>query len=94
MQVDHNNPRFEYDLNGEKLTGVEEETDLGVTIQKTLKSTKQCRKAANTATAIMKTIQRNFHYRDKKVYVKLYKHYVRPHLEFAEQTWSLGSSDF
>jgi hypothetical protein len=67
---------------------VEEETDVGVIMQKNLKPTKQCHKAANTATGVLRTIQRNFHYRDKKVYVQLYKQYVRPHLEFASPAWA------
>jgi hypothetical protein len=37
---------------------------------------------------VLKTIWRNFYYRDKKVYVNLYKQYVRPHLEFSAAAWS------
>jgi hypothetical protein len=75
---------------GVKLKVVEEETDVGVIIQKNLKPTKHCQKAANTATGVLRTIQRNFHYRDKKIYVKLklYKQYVRPHLEFVSPAWA------
>jgi hypothetical protein len=29
-----------------------------------------------------------FHYRDRFTFVRLYKQYVRPHLEFASQAWS------
>jgi hypothetical protein len=52
-----------------------------------LKPAKQCQKAANTTAAVLKTVQRNFHYRDKLVFVPLYKQYVRPHLEFAVPAW-------
>ena len=31
---------------------------------------------------------RAFRYRDRKTFVKLYKQYVRPHLEFAVTAWS------
>ena len=31
---------------------------------------------------------RAFNYKDKNIFVKLYKQYVRPHLEFAVQAWS------
>jgi hypothetical protein len=75
-------------MNGIKLKVVDEETDVGVIVQKNLKPTKQCQKAANTAMGVLKSIQRNFHYRDKRVYVQLYKQYVRPHLEFACPAWS------
>jgi hypothetical protein len=33
-------------------------------------------------------LTKNFIYRDKHVYIKLYKQYVRPHLEFASPAWS------
>jgi hypothetical protein len=59
-----------------------------VIIHNDLKPAKQCQKAANTAAAVLKTVQRNFHYRDKLVFVRLYKQYVRPHLEFAVPAWS------
>ena len=67
---------------------VEEERDIGVLIHRSLKPSKQCKKAAATAGAVLKTITRNFHYRDRNVFLRLYKQYVRPHLEFASQAWS------
>jgi ribonuclease P/MRP protein subunit RPP40 len=33
-------------------------------------------------------ITRAFHYRDRNTFISLYKHHVRPHLEFAVQAWS------
>ena len=70
------------------MTVVEEERDIGVLIHRSLKPSKQCKKAAATAGAVLKTITRNFHYRDRNVFLRLYKQYVRPHLEFASQAWS------
>jgi hypothetical protein len=67
---------------------VDDETDVGVIVQNNMKPAKQCQKAANTAAAVLKTVQRNFHFRDKNVFVRLYKQYVRPHLEFAVPAWS------
>ena len=37
---------------------------------------------------VLGQIGRAFHFRDKHVFVKLYKTYVRPHLEFAGQAWA------
>jgi hypothetical protein len=88
MHVGRNNPRYDYYMDGIKLKVVEEETDVGVTIHSSLKPARQCQKAANTAAAVLRTVQRNFHYRDKTVFVRLYKQYVRPHLEFAVPAWS------
>jgi ribonucleases P/MRP protein subunit RPP40 len=34
-------------------------------------------------------LAKNFHYRDKHVFLKLYTQHVRPHLEFATPAWSL-----
>ena len=31
---------------------------------------------------------KNFHYRDRHVFKKLYVQYVRPHVEFASPAWS------
>ena len=37
---------------------------------------------------ILGSISRAFHYRDRYVFVNLYKTYVRPHLEFCTAAWS------
>ena len=49
---------------------------------------RQCNIAAGRATTVLNQIRRNFHYRDKHTFVKLYKQYVRPHLEFAGPAWA------
>jgi hypothetical protein len=33
-------------------------------------------------------LRRNFHYRDRHTFLRLYKQYVRPHLEFSAPAWS------
>ena len=67
---------------------VEEEKDIGVTVHKSLKPAKHCRKAAGIAGAVLRQLTRNFHYRDRYVFKKLYVQYVRPHLEFASPAWN------
>ena len=64
------------------------ERDLGVTIDRTLKPTNQCKKAAAKARVVLSQITKNFHYRDRKHFINLYKQYVRPHLEFASPAWA------
>jgi hypothetical protein len=88
MHIGASNPKYEYTMNGTKLKAVTEETDVGVIMQNNLKPSKQCQRAANTATRVLKTIWRNFYYRDKKVYLNLYIQYVRPHLEFSVTAWA------
>jgi hypothetical protein len=41
-----------------------------------------------TVAPLIPQITRCFHYRDKKVFLRLYTQYVRPHLEFATPAWS------
>jgi hypothetical protein len=83
-----NNPLYEYEMLGQKLGEVESERDIGVTVNKNLKPSSQCAKAAGTARTVLGQISRSFHYRDKKTFVKLFVTYVRPHLEFCTPAWS------
>ena len=88
MYIGPGNPGHKYMMDGEELAKVDEERDIGVVVTKTLKPSRQCQQAANTAGAVLKQITRNFHYRDRKHFLKLYCQYVRPHLEFSVPAWS------
>jgi hypothetical protein len=88
MHVGRNNPGYKYSIDGQELSEVDEEKDIGVIVQRNLKPGKQCEKAANLAAAVLRQIERNFHYRDRKVFVRLYKQYVLPHLEFSSPVWA------
>jgi hypothetical protein len=70
MHVGRGNPRYTYYMNGIELSTTEEEVDVGITVQSSLKPGKHCEKAANRANAILKLIQRNFHYRDRHVFIR------------------------
>ncbi len=88
MHIGRNNPEHKYSMGGLELTAVDKEKDVGVTIHRSLKPERQCKKAANTAMAVLRQIQQNFHFRDRNIFVRLYKQYVRPHLEFATPAWN------
>ena len=88
MHVGRNYPRCEYRMAGEVLTVVEEEKDISVTVHSSLKPSKHCQKIAATASAVLRQLTKNFHYRDRHVFKKLYVQYVRPHVEFASLAWS------
>ena len=88
MHVGKNNPKHEYKMGGQKLAVVTEEKDIGVTITSNLKPTKHCQKAAGMEGAVLTQITRNFHFRDRHVFKRLYVQYVRPHVEFASPCWS------
>ena len=75
-------------MEGTQLEVVEEEKDIGVIVHRSLKPSRQCKKAAGIATAVLRQLARNFHYRDKNTFKNLYVRYVRPHLEFATPAWS------
>ena len=83
MHIGKNNPRHEYFMRGNKLTTTEEERDVGVIFTSNLKPSAQCSKAAGCATSVLNQLKRNFHFRDRHIFVNLYKQYVRPHLEFS-----------
>ena len=93
MHVGRNNPCFEYNMSGVKLTVVEEEKDIGVMVQKNMKPGKHCKKSAGIAGAVLRQLTKNFHFRDRFIFKKLYIQYVRPHLEFASPAWSPWQRD-
>ena len=88
MHVGKNNPQFDYYMAGTKLKVVEEEKDIGVIIHKSLKPSAHCKRVADTANAVLRQLTKNFHFRDRHVFKKLYIQYVRPHVEFASPSWS------
>jgi ribonuclease P/MRP protein subunit RPP40 len=59
-----------------------------VIITKNLKPRAQCSKAAGRAMTVLGQIRRNFHNRDCDTFLRLYKQYVRPHLQFATPSWA------
>jgi hypothetical protein len=88
MHIGLRNPRHPYFMNGVKLGTTEEEKDVGVYVDPTLKPSNHCKKVVEKARAILNQITKNFHYRDKHTFLRLYKQYMRPHLEFASPAWS------
>lgn len=88
MHMGRNNPKFSYTMAGKSLLETMEEKDIGVKIANNLKPSSQCAAAAKTAQGVLSQITRAFHYRDRHVFMNLYKQYVRPHLEFATAAWA------
>ena len=81
------NREFEYVMGGQVLEKVESEKDVGVMIHQSLKPSLQCAKAAGKANQVLGQLSRSITYRDKQTFLKLYKVYVRPHLEYAVASW-------
>jgi hypothetical protein len=75
-------------MNGIALEKTEEEVDIGVAVNKSLKPSAQCKRAAKTAQTVLAQLTRAFHFRDRHIFVRLYVQYVRPHLEFSTPAWA------
>jgi len=88
IHIGKNNPNHQYSMQGHILESVSEERDVGVMIHNSLKPSTQCAKAAKRANQVLGHLCRVFHYRDEKVFLSLYKKYVRCHLEYASPAWS------
>ena len=88
MHIGRNNPRNKYYMNGVELSVTEEEKDLGIWMDNTLKPGLQCSKAAADANRMLGMILKSFHYRTKQTLIPLYKTLVRPKLEFAASAWN------
>ena len=72
MHLGPKNSRYAYYMEGTQLEVVEEEKDIGVIVHRSLKPSRQCKKAAGIATAVLRQLARNFHYRDKNTHLKTY----------------------
>ena len=88
MHIGTSNQEIQYTMGGTVLESTDTERDIGVLVSSSMKPTKQGQMAAQTASSVLGQITRAFYYRDRKTFVKLYKQYVRPHLEFAVTAWS------
>ena len=75
-------------MSGTKLNTTEVERDIGVVVHRSLRPSTQCAEASRRANVVLGQITRAFHYRYKSTFVKLYKQFVRPHLEFSVPAWS------
>ena len=82
------NKKFKYQLGGRDLEPVEHEKDVGVIVSSDLRPSLQCARAASKANQVLGQISRGISYRDKNTFLKLYKTYVRPHLEYCQAAWS------
>ena len=92
VHIGKNNPGFSYTMGGFAPAGSVlghsvVEKDLGVLVSSTLKPSEQCAAAAKKANQVLGQMARSLTYRDKHTWLKLYRQYVRPHLEYCIQAW-------
>ena len=77
-----------YFMDGQLLQVIDQETDIGVVVSKNLKPSDHCTKIAQVVCQILGQVLRSLHFRDKKMFPRLYTTYMRPHIEFASPIWS------
>ena len=77
-----------YTLCNHVLEHVDEERDLGVIIDGPLTFNSHIDAKIAKANSFLGLIRRNFHYLDLDSTLRLYKAFVRPHLEYAQAVWS------
>ena len=88
LHLGRNNRRFRYRLGNVEIQEANEEKDLGVWFDVSMKPSIMCERAAKDANKALGMIARTFHYRTKDVLIPLYKTFVRPKLEYASVAWS------
>ena len=88
LHVGKKNPEFEYNWGDGLLETAEDEKDVGVIVAKSLKPSMQCAKAVKKANQVLGQMSRGITYRDKYTFTRLYKVYVRPHLQYCSSAWS------
>ena len=88
MHCGINNPKFDYSINGTVLNETTCERDLGVQISNDLKWSNQVNYAANKANQVLGSIKKTIKFQNKESLSRLYKAFVRPHLEYAVQVWN------
>ena len=82
------NPEYVYNWGNGQLEQASQEKDVGTVIANTLKPSLQCAQAAKKANQVLGQMARAVSYRDKWTFARLYKVYVRPHLQYCTPAWS------
>jgi hypothetical protein len=88
MSLGMNRIKTSYCIDGVQLCKSSEEKDLGVVVDEKLKFENHIYNKIKTANKMLWIIKRNFKYLDNNDFIKLYKVFVRSHLEYAQAVWS------
>nr|VZI16962.1 unnamed protein product [Spirometra erinaceieuropaei] len=81
-----------YHLNGVPLQEVDAQKDLGVWVTASLKPSLHCSKVAKSAMSVLYLVKRASSTFDEDCFVKVFRTFVRPQLEFAIQAWKPWTS--
>ena len=96
MHIGGKNPKYEYNMNGTKLTETKEEKDLGVIIDCRLEFDRHIKNIVARANRTLGMIRISFECMDKSMFLNLYKGLVRPLLEYRgeQQDWCRSSEEY
>ncbi|BHF74038.1 hypothetical protein SprV_0401712200 [Sparganum proliferum] len=81
-----------YHLNGVPLQEVDAQKDLDVWVTASLKPSLHCSKVAKSAMSVLYLVKRSFSTFDEDCFVKVFRTFIRPQLEFAIQAWKPWTS--
>lgn len=87
MHFGANNPRRHYQMNNHVLETTDQEKDLGVIIDPTLKFHVHTSAATKKANQVLGVIKKTYATRDATSITTLYTSMVRPHLEYGNAIW-------
>ena len=88
MHLGHKNMSHVYYLGEKALDSTDYEKDIGVYMHSSLKPSLQVAESVKKANRALGQLLKCVTYQDKVHYIRLYKQYVRCHLEFACQAWN------
>ena len=77
-----------YTLEFHTLQTVEEEVDLGVTVDNQLKFSKHVDTKVSKANKLLGLLRHTFKHLNEEIFTLLYKSIIRPHVEYATSVWS------
>ena len=86
--VRNNNDEYKYTLNNVELTSCNSEQDIGVIINCNLKPSEHINRMVAKANGMLWQLSRAFPYKPKNRWIKLYKTYIRPLLEYSSPVWN------
>ncbi len=88
MHIWTKNSGAEYKMDGKTLQVVNQDRDLGIIVEDTLKPTAQCLAACRKGNFILGMMRRGLESRSREVWLPVYRSLVRPHLEYCVQVWA------
>jgi ribonuclease P/MRP protein subunit RPP40 len=88
LHIGNTNPKHTYRINGKELASFDNYRDLGVTVSFDLSWSNHILKITKKANSMLFLLNKVFRKSSPPIFVKLYKTYVRPVLEYANCFWT------